>query len=235
MARSRRRDDDDDDDDDRPVKKNRSRRDDDDDDDEDEDEDERPSKKKSRSRRDDDDDDDDEDEDERPRKKLKKKARRKAGPPVALFLGIGGGAVVLLLVAGIAAFFLFFNETPTNAFNDFQNAIQAKNYGRMYDRLDTDGQKFLDGMSELSVKMDPNMAAHKDKKGREAFIAMAQEGDRKGTNKMNEQFKRATVETVKADGDFATLTIKTSEGKTETVKMRKQNGTWRIGFGPNAR
>lgn len=253
MARSRRRDDDDDDDDDRPRKKTRSSRDDDDEDDEDEDEaprrkkravrdnddeDDRPARKKSRARDDDEDeddeDDDDEDEEERPRKKKKRgtrKSKKKAGSsgPMLLILGLVGG-LVLLVGGGIGVWLLFFNENPKSAFEDFQNSWVTKNYGGVYDRIDTDSQKGLTGWFELA-KLDPKMAAHKDKKGRELFIAVMEEGEKNNAQngKQDSTFdrwkKKWTVDSVENTSDTAaTLTIRNSDGKTEKVKMVKQDG-----------
>jgi len=232
MPRSRR---DDDDDDDRPRKRSRSRR---DDDDEDEDEDDTPRKKRRYSIAG---DDDDEDEDDRPRKRKVVKRRKKAnggGGALLLILGLVGVAVLLLGGGGVAAFFLFFNENPKSAFEDFQNSLVAKNYGHAYDRLDPDAQRSISGLMEL-VKMDPKMSAHRNKSGRELFIAVCEEADKnsaqtgKADGPVDRWKKKATVESVKEDGNSATLTVTTFEGKTETRYMKKIEGKWRLGIGPS--
>lgn len=230
MARSRRRDDDDDDDDTPRRKKSRSR---DDDDDEDEDEDDAPRRKKSR--RDDDDDDDDD-----PRRRLRTPKRSKkssgGGGPLLLILGLVGG-FVLLAGGGVAVWLIFFNETPKSAYEDFQNSLVAKNYGHAYDRFDPDAQRGISGLLELT-KFDPKMAAHRGKSGRDLFIAVGEEGDKNNaqSGKQDGMFdrwkKKSTVESVSQTGDTATLTVKSSEGKVETVYLKKIEGKWRISLGP---
>jgi hypothetical protein len=229
MPRSR-RDDDDDDDDDRPRRKTRRDRDDDDD----EDDDDRPPRKRSRAVAD---DDDGEDEDDRPRKrKAVKGAKKKAGgAPLLLILGLAGGLFLLLAGGGVAAWLLFFNDTPERAFADFKDAVLKRDYGRMYDRMDRDGQQEMEKQAEFWVKFDQSMSAHSGKKGRELVVAVHKEMENKrsgpGPNmpdKMKEEIQSTTVEKVEVSGDTATLTLKTSNGRTETGKMVKQDGRWRV-------
>lgn len=240
MPRSRRDDDDDDDDDYRPKKKGRSRRD--EHEDEDEDEDDRPLRKKARARDDDDEDEDEDEDDDRPvpKKKRKgvKKSRKKAGSsgPLLLILGLVGG-FVLLVGGGLAVFFLFIYDTPKSAFEDIQNKFVAKDYGGVYDRFDSDARKMFDGVAELA-KLDPSMAAHTNKKGKELFVALCEESDKKNaaSGKKDDMFDRwkrkSTVDSVKEDGDKATLTVKDPDGKTSTMYMKKEDGRWKLSPGP---
>ena len=232
MARSRRRDDDDDDDDDdRPVKKSRSRRDDDDDDDDDDDEDERPTRKKNtRSRRDDDDDEDDD-----PRRRLKqKKAKKKGGSPAQLFIILGVVGGLLLLGGGVVVALVFLMETPERAFEDLKDAHLKKDYGRVYDRMDKETQQDFEKSAQLLIQFDKSLAVHNGKKGRELFVAFTAEMEKRGgvetkaTDKFREEIKNTKVESVVVNGDTATLTIKGGNGRTETITMVKQDGTWRM-------
>ena len=47
-------------------------------------------------------------------------------------------------------------------------------------------------------------------------------------DRMREEIQNTTVEKVVIDGDTATLTLKTANGRTETGKMVKQDGRWRV-------
>lgn len=247
MARSR-RDDDDEDDDDRPRKKSRSRRDEEEDDEDDtprrkkrasrddDEDDDQPVRKKSRAR--DDEEDDDDDEDDRPRKKRNagKRSKKASGGsgPLLLILGLVGGVVLLLGGGGVAAFFLFFNDTPEKAFDDLKDAVLKKDYGRMYDRMDRDAQQDMVKSAEFMVQFDKSLAAHSGKKGKELYIAVNKEMESKVagqggfSDKMREDIKNSKVEKVVVDGDTATLTIKTGDGRTDTGKMVKQDGRWRV-------
>ncbi len=224
MARSRRRDDDDDDDDDTPRKKSRRR----DDDDDDDDDDDTPRRKKSRSLADDDDDDDD----DRPRKrKALKRAKKSVGGsgPLLLILGLVGG-FVLLAGGGFALWFFVFNDTPEKAFADYKDAFVKKDYGRIYDRLDKEGQAEFNNMP-------PNpflKATQSGKKGRELYIEMMKEVEGKvalmGINRADQErsMKDTKLEGVTVDGDNATLTVRAPEGNTTPFKMVKQDGRWRV-------
>lgn len=247
---------DDDDDDDRPAKKKASRRDEDDEDerpakkkpvsrsrDDDDEEEERPAKKKPVSRaRDEDDDeerpakkkaksrrDDDDDDDDRPKKRRRVVDTRKSGGPMLLILA-GVGGVVVLGVVGLLLFLFVFNENPKSAFEDAQNAVENKDAGRLYDRLDTDTQKLIVSSVQMQVKMDPTLSAHANKTGRELFVAVAEEQKKKEKNSPFEQtvFKKAKVESVEESGDTATLTVRNTSGEISKVKMVKQEGRWRI-------
>jgi hypothetical protein len=228
MPRSRR----DDDDDDRPRR--RTRRDRDDEDDDEDDEDDRPSRRRS-SRRDD--DDDDEDEDDRPRKrKAVSRGRKKAGGsgPLLLVLGLAGGLFVLL-AGGVAVWLFVFNDTPERAFEDFKDAAVKKDFGRMYDRMDRDGQREMEKQAEILVQIDRSMSGHSGKKGRDLVVAVNRELDGKATggrtsisDQMRKDIEGTKVEKVEVNGDTATVTVRLTTGGTRTGKMVKQDGRWRI-------
>jgi hypothetical protein len=248
MARSRRPDDDDDDDTPR-RKKSRHRDDDDDDDDE---EDDTPRRKKSRSIADDDedrprkksrsrdDDDDEDDDDDRPRKKrktLKRTKKSAGGGPLLLILGLVGG-FILLAGGGLALWFFVFNDTPEKAFAEVKHATLKKDYGRIYDRLDKQGQAEFENM-----KPNPFLkATQSGKKGRELYIEMRKEiegmavaiGAGNQLAEQERQYRESKVEKVTVDGDNATLTARTPDGTTIIMSMVKQDGRWRTRTGPGA-
>lgn len=231
MARSRHRDDDDDD---RPRKRSR-RRDEDDEDDEDEDEDQDEDddddddapRRKRRSR------DDDDDEDDRPRKKRKvlKRSKKKAGGsgPLLLVLGLVGGLVVLA-GGGFALWFFVLNETPEKAFADYKDAFVKKDYGRIYDRLDKEGQAEFD-----NIRPNPLIqATQSGKKGRELYIDVMKEIEGKaavmGLNRdeQGRSMKDTKLESVTVTGDTATVTVRGPDGTTAPLQMVKQDGRWRV-------
>lgn len=204
----------------------RSRRDDEDDDD-------RPQRKTRRNR---DDDAEDDEEDDRPRKrKVVKSSQKKTGGGsgrLLLIFGLAGGLFLLLVGGGVAGWLLFFNENPRSAFEDFQNGWASRNYGRVYDRYDADNRRLMDVVTG-PLKMDPK---HRDKSGRELFILMYEEYDKNPNNSgrvgTESWRQKATVESVKEEGNTATLTVKTADGRTQTVTMKKEDGKWRVGVGP---
>ena len=220
MARSRRRDDDDDDDDDTPKKKSRRR--------DGDDEDDTPRRKKSRSIADDDDDDDDR---PRPKRKALKRAKKSSGGggPLLLILGLVGG-FVLLAGGGFALWFFVLNDTPEKAFADYKDAFVKKDYGRIYDRLDKEGQAEFDNMQPNPVLK----ATQSGKKGRELYIEVMKEIEGKvammGLNRADQErsMKDTKLESVTVDGDSATLIVRAPEGNTTPFKMVKQDGRWRV-------
>ncbi len=253
MARSRR--DDDDDDDVKPVKKTRRPVDNEDDedvkpkakkkpvqpidDDEDDDEDDAPPPKKkpvvkaATKRVADEDEDEDDDEDDTPKKNSKYKPKGKIGGlPKPLLIG-GAIALLFLLCGGgaLGAYFLFFNDSPKAAFEDFVNAAEKKDGAGMWERIDKKSQDDLSGLMEFA-KMGPDGAKYKDKKGKELFVAVVADAKDKPEKGLFGGFNKdkPKVESYTTDGKSGSVVIKTADGKTETVPCVKEEGKWRVSF-----
>lgn len=162
---------------------------------------------------------------------------RKKGGGVLLVVLLGGG-VLLLTAVGLTIWLIFFlkpaaappsTETPQRAFDEFQDGAISRDYGKVYDRMDHETQMAVDGEMALA-KNAPEMAPHKDKKGRDLFVAGMEESQKKGPNGgfSMDASKRMRVEKVEENGDEATLTVRRADGEMTTWEMVKQEGTWRI-------
>jgi hypothetical protein len=168
-------------------------------------------------------------------KGMEKAIRAAQGKRRRLILGVGIGAVVLLV--GLTALGVYWftpppppTESPQAAFDDFQAAVAANDHGRVYDRLHPDSYDMLGAQIQASMVLDPEMKPHREKRGRELWIAYCQEQQKKGSTTyglMDRWRTPAAVESVQEDGDTAMLTVRTQDGRTESVRMKKHNGEWR--------
>jgi len=207
-----------------------------DDDDEEDEDDAPPPKKKPAAKKkvvDEDDDDDDEnedDEDDTPKKKSKYKSKGQKGGSKKLLL-IGGAAALLFFLCGggaIGAYFLFFNDSPKAAFEDFAAAAEKPDGSRMWDRLDKRSQEeAVKSMESMQQFGDPK---HKDKRGRELFIAIVDDSkDSKGKNFTNRIIRdKSTVITSTSSGSSGSVTVKTLDGSILNVPCTKEDGRWRL-------
>jgi hypothetical protein len=139
-----------------------------------------------------------------------------------LFL-CGGGA--------IGGYFLFFNDSPKVAFEDFVNAAEKKDGAKMWDRMDKKSQDEMGKFMELA-KMGSEGAKYKDKSGKELFVAVVADSKDKPDKGMfgsiNKDKPVVDSYSVASDGKSGSVIFKTADGKTETMPCVKEDGRWRV-------
>ncbi len=192
----------------------------------DDDEDDTPRKKKKPVAKEDDDDDD------APRKsKFNGKGKgKKGGLPKPLL--IGGALALLFLICGGAAlgsYFMFFNDSPKAAFEDYIAAVEKDDAGRMWDRMDKQSQDEMAKNMELVSKFGPNKDKYKEKKGKELFVAVVADATNNGMRPFDKG-EKPIVESYTTDGSIGSVSIKTANGTKMTIPCVKEDGRWRLQF-----
>lgn len=219
---------DDEDEDDRPARKRRRAEENEDDEEPrpkrkprvvDEDEDEPPRRKKPRVV---DEDDEDEEEDERPRRKKKKK---KAGANLGLLFGLIGGGLALVLVVVLLIVFLGGGGSPKSVYKETWSNVQNKRFDRVWDNLSKTSQDQFNRITQMFPAKVGGAT------GKDAFIKVMEQGAMRD----NPADETHNVTKEEINGDTAVLTIEVtrkSGGKsTETHRMVKENGRWKLNMG----
>jgi len=128
-------------------------------------------------------------------------------------------------------------ETPQSAYETTVQAAKAGKYGEVWDRFDKQTQGRFDAfmtlarvplVMKLTVAGDTELADQiSNASGKQLFTLLAE-----NSPQVQQQMSQleANVKSATIDGDQATLTV-TNDGKTETVKLLKEDGRWKISLG----
>lgn len=116
------------------------------------------------------------------------------------------------------------------SFNQYMDAAFAKDFGYMYDNLDSASKEKLsnyydqtrEAMKKAGAENSPKMMSVVNQSDKEFYIMTSQRN-----KKINEQLKKVdyTIEEVVIEEDKATLTATIQKNK-RTFKMTKENGKW---------
>lgn len=132
-------------------------------------------------------------------------------------------AALLLLVGlvGLAGC----GETPESAYHTVGAAAERGDWGTVYDRMDHASQARLDaGMKMLAAFSKDRQAGSAS--GRDLFVRFAADHPT-----IRPDYRSAQVLRTEVDGDRATLTvsrIKDGKAVTETARMVREDGRWKI-------
>lgn len=106
------------------------------------------------------------------------------------------------------------SDSPANAVKDFVAALKEQNTGRAWNYL-----------SKNSHKMYDDIARNRNQSGKEYFEKSASNVSTLGMMGMD-----FDVVDEKKDGDSATVTIKTKDGKSSELYSVKEEGVWKLDY-----
>lgn len=106
------------------------------------------------------------------------------------------------------------SDSPMNAVKDFTTAVREGNYNKAWGQLNEKSKKYYD-----------NNAKGRNDSGREFFEK--NNPDLKSLGILGTNYSIADQ---RQEGDFATVIIKTNDGKTSEIYTEKEGGTWKLDY-----
>lgn len=147
----------------------------------------------------------------------------------------GGSATAVLIVVIVVLLMIqkSISGGPVRVFEQYQQAVNDQDFGRIYDLVDDDTRHTLD---LHAAEQAENFGFRSQLKGREKFIEISKyslensESIRVKLKEKSDATVNAKIRNQTLNGQTATLTVEFPDGKTEFIEVQKIDGQWRLGF-----